>query len=64
MKNRSPTGARTVAGIADAEDGAVILDGPDGIACTMTHEAAAGTGESLIAAAAKARAQCGERDTR
>lgn len=57
MSKRTTTGARTVAGIADAESGEVILDGPDGVAVTMTHEAAAGTGESLLAAAAKAREQ-------
>jgi hypothetical protein len=44
----------TEPGVASAEDGIVILDGPDGIAVTMTADAAALTGHSLIAAAALA----------
>jgi hypothetical protein len=44
-------------GIASAEDGVVILDGPEGVAVTMTPDAAEGTGHSLIAAAQVARAQ-------
>lgn len=42
-------------GVASAENGMVVLDGPDGIAITMTAEAATRTGESLIAAAERAR---------
>lgn len=42
-------------GVASAEKGVVVLDGPDGFAITMTADAAARTGESLIAAAEKAR---------
>ena len=38
-------------GIATAESGFVILDGPDGLAVTMTPEAAEKTGLSLIQAA-------------
>ncbi|WP_445190687.1 hypothetical protein [Sphingobium sp. HWE2-09] len=53
----SPPQAQTVAGVANAEKGLVILDGPDGVAVTMTPEAALKTGESLIAAAAAARDQ-------
>lgn len=49
-------------GIASAEDGLVILDGPNGVAVTMTPEAAAGTGQSLISAAAVASQQILERD--
>ncbi|WCP15781.1 hypothetical protein sphantq_04266 [Sphingobium sp. AntQ-1] len=49
--------AQTTPGVASAEDGLVILDGPDGVAVTMTPEAAVGTGESLIAAAAIAQTQ-------
>lgn len=44
-------------GEASAEDGLVVLDGPAGIAVTMTADAAAGTGRSLIAAAEIAAAQ-------
>jgi hypothetical protein len=42
-------------GKATAEDGVVVLDGPDGVAVTMTPEAAELTAESLHAAAAQAR---------
>ncbi len=45
-------------GIATAEDGVVILDGPDGLAITMTPEAAALTGQSLVSAAEEAKRQC------
>ncbi|HEY0596225.1 MULTISPECIES: hypothetical protein [Sphingopyxis] len=47
----------TEPGIASAEGGLVFLDGPDGIAKTMTADAAARTGQSLIDAAAIAEAQ-------
>ncbi len=46
---------REDAGVATAEDGVVILEGPDGVAVTMTAEAAARTADSLHAAAAQAR---------
>lgn len=49
-----------IAGVASAERGCVILDGPDGVAITMTADAAEGTGKSLLAAARKAKQQ--ERD--
>lgn len=52
--------AQTSPGIASAEKGLVILDGPAGIAVTLTPEAAVGTGESLIAAAAVALTQSPE----
>jgi hypothetical protein len=42
-------------GRATAVDGLVILDGPDGVAVTMTPEAALQTAESLRAAAEEAR---------
>jgi hypothetical protein len=45
------------AGHASAEDGLVILDGPNGVAVTMTPEAAALTAASLRAAAAIAHTQ-------
>lgn len=57
MTQHSPTGVRTDIGVAAAEQGNVVLDGPDGVAVTMTHEAATGTAESLVAAAKKARRQ-------
>jgi hypothetical protein len=41
----------TEAGIASAEDGLVILDGPDGVAITMTADAAQETARSLLSAA-------------
>lgn len=45
------------AGIATAEAGVVLLDGPDGVAIAMTPDAAETTGHSLIAAAGEARGQ-------
>jgi hypothetical protein len=45
------------AGVASAEQGRVILDGPDGVAITMTADAAEGTARSLLAAAEKAKQQ-------
>lgn len=53
----SPPRPETEPGVATAEDGVVMLDGPDGIAATMTAAAARGTGESLIEAAARAEEQ-------
>ncbi len=47
----------TQPGVATAEGGLVFLDGPDGVAATMTPEAAAGTGQSLMEAAATAERQ-------
>ena len=49
------------AGVASAELGQVTLDGPDGVAITLTPQAAAETGRRLIAAAEAAVAQ-GEKD--
>lgn len=59
MTTELPTPPRpeTEPGVATAEDGVVMLDGPDGIAATMTAAAARGTGESLIEAAAIAEEQ-------
>lgn len=42
---------QTTPGVASAENGLVVLDGPDGIAITLTPDAAQQTGESLISAA-------------
>nr|WP_240198009.1 hypothetical protein [Novosphingobium sp. P6W] len=53
----NPPQPRDDPGIASAEDGVVILDGPNGIAITMTAHAAAATGHSLIAAAELAERQ-------
>jgi hypothetical protein len=47
----------TEPGIASAEDGLVVLDGPDGVAVTMTPAAAQKTGQSLISAAELAKRQ-------
>lgn len=44
-------------GVASAEGGFVFLDGPDGVAATMTADAAHRTGRSLIDAAVIARTQ-------
>jgi hypothetical protein len=44
-------------GVAVAEEGFVLLDGPDGVAISMTPSAAEETGNSLIAAAREARNQ-------
>lgn len=44
-------------GIATAEEGLVLLDGPNGVALTLTPHAAAQTGRSLIAAAEIAEEQ-------
>jgi hypothetical protein len=54
---RTIPGPREDAGHATAEDGVVILDGPDGVAVTMTADAAALTAERLHAAALQARRQ-------
>ncbi len=45
------------AGIATAEQGLVLLDGPDGVAIAMTPECAAETASQLAAAAEEARRQ-------
>jgi hypothetical protein len=52
----------TEPGIASAEDGLVILDGPDGVAITMTADAARQTGNSLLLAAETATEQIATRD--
>lgn len=41
----------------DAEDGHVMVDGPDGVAVSLTPEAAAETSDRLLFGAAKARGQ-------
>ena len=47
----------TEPGVASAEDGVVVLDGPDGVAITMTPDAAQKTAISLISAAEVAEQQ-------
>lgn len=44
-------------GIATAEGGLVLLDGPDGIAVTLTPQAAESTAQNLLAAARDALKQ-------
>jgi hypothetical protein len=53
-------GAHQQAGIATAEAGMVLLDGPDGVAIALTPDAAEATGRSLLAAAQQARGQASE----
>lgn len=61
--DRSPQSQlQTRPGIAVAEQGVVILDGPDGAAVTMTPEAAAATSASLMDAAATAQQQAADAD--
>ncbi len=47
----------TKPGVATAEYGQVMLDGPDGVAVAMTPDAARETGRRLIAAADEAERQ-------
>lgn len=44
-------------GVASVEDGHVVLDGPNGLAITLTPEAAIATGESLVRAGREAMKQ-------
>ncbi|WP_314374667.1 hypothetical protein [Sphingomonas paucimobilis] len=53
----NPSSVHGDAGVATAEQGIVMLDGPNGVAVAMTPCAAQATGESLIAAARIAEAQ-------
>lgn len=46
--------------IVTAEQGEVLIDGPDGVAAALTPDAAEKTGHRLIHAAAQARAQLDE----
>ncbi|MGE7205002.1 hypothetical protein ACQKJZ_04905 [Sphingomonas sp. NPDC019816] len=57
----TPSPIHAEAGVATAEQGVVMLDGPNGVAVTMTPHAAQATGESLIAAAHVALVQSGAR---
>ncbi|MCP3733416.1 hypothetical protein M9979_00765 [Sphingomonas sp. RP10(2022)] len=49
--------AQSDPGVVSIADGHVMLDGPDGVAVTMTPYAAAETGRRLIAGAERALAQ-------
>ena len=55
---------QTEPGVASAEDGLVILDGPNGVAITMTPGAAQQTGASLISAAELAERQISDGGSR
>ncbi|WP_294237602.1 hypothetical protein [uncultured Sphingomonas sp.] len=57
----SPAQVHDEAGLATAEQGIVMLDGPNGVAVSMTPSAARRTGEGLVAAAREAETQLGER---
>ncbi len=52
-------GVHDDAGVATAECGIVMLDGPNGVAVAMTPAAARATGEGLMAAARLAETQGG-----
>ncbi|WP_311270368.1 hypothetical protein [Sphingobium sp. WCS2017Hpa-17] len=49
-------------GKAFAEEGQVMLDGPDGVAVSMTPEAAENTAKELFRAAREARNQISAQD--
>ena len=57
MGQRISSGPEQIAGIASAEQGVVLLDGPNGVAIAMTPEAAEDTARSLLAAAREAQSQ-------
>ncbi|MFC3443999.1 hypothetical protein SAMN05518849_12245 [Sphingobium sp. AP50] len=50
MKDNQSVEPFADAGVAAVEDGHVVLDGPDGIAITLTPQAAVATGRSLVEA--------------
>jgi uncharacterized protein with beta-barrel porin domain len=51
MLSPEDSGVQSRPGKASVEEGLVLLDGPDGIAVTMTAYAALETGKSLLEAA-------------
>lgn len=57
MDDGHPVETRKDPGVATAEQGQVMLDGPDGVAVAMTPEAAEGTARSLLAAVEIAKQQ-------
>lgn len=54
-----PYAVHMAPGVVSVENGTVLLDGPNGLAATMTPAAAAETGRRLIAAAEAALDQPG-----
>ena len=57
IRESAPHLPETKGGTASAEQGQVMLDGPDGVAVAMTPEAAESTARSLLAAAQEAAEQ-------
>lgn len=57
MAQQPPHLPETEPGVASAEDGQVILDGPDGVAVAMTPECALATAQSLLGAVREAMSQ-------
>lgn len=57
MTNTMPYPPHEQPGLASAEAGQVLLDGPDGVAVSMTPDCAEETGRRLIDAAEQARQQ-------
>jgi hypothetical protein len=56
-QGQPPNEPQNSAGVSTAESGVVMLDGPDGVAVTMTAECADKTGRGLITAAEEALTQ-------
>lgn len=57
MTQSNPSVVQQKAGRISAESGQVVMDGPDGVAVTMSPDAADETGRRLIDAAQEARRQ-------
>jgi hypothetical protein len=57
MNQRQAGAPEESPGVASAEQGVVLLDGPNGVAISMTPEAAEATARSLLAAAQEAVGQ-------
>jgi len=57
MNQRQAGAPEESPGVASAEQGVVLLDGPDGVAISMTPEAAEATARSLLDAAREAGKQ-------
>lgn len=55
-----PTKAHDVPTTVTAEEGEVMLDGPDGLAVSFTPDAASKSAIAIAAAASEAQRQCGE----
>lgn len=50
--------------VVEAEDGNVVVDGPDGVAVLLTPDAAAETSDRMLAAAAEAQGQIKAKERR